>query len=137
MAFLLSKFNVSKTIVGVELDDFWHDFCLNLNIPNYTGVCADATQVSNWQTYLTAENNLIINTSCEHMNCDWLNFNRTNSNGVIYAQGNNYKIPEHINVSSSLDEFVSAFESHGLIIQKTLEVKFAPYNRYCVVASWK
>lgn len=136
LAYILNKFGVSHKTVGVELDHFWHDFCLNLELPNYIGVHGDATDSNVWREYLQSNNNIIINTSCEHMNWDWLNFDRLDTSGYIYAQGNNYKIPEHINTCTSLTEFADSFSQRGLTIHSQHEIEFHPYNRYCVLASW-
>lgn len=136
LAHMFGKFGISKSTVGIELDEFWHDFCLHLNLPNYTGVCGDATDSTVWTQYLQPSHNLVVNTSCEHMSWDWLDFERGDTCGYVYAQANNYVIPEHVNTCQSLREFVDAFASRGYTIHSEVELKFAPYNRYCVLASW-
>lgn len=136
LVYMLQKFGISKNSLGVEYDDFWHSFCLQLGLQNYQGILADATDTANWSFFLESENNLVVNTSCEHMSWDWLNFEKSNSRGFLYAQGNNYEIPDHINVCQSLDEFTNSIANRGFIIHNSVEMKFSPYTRYCVLASW-
>lgn len=136
LPYMLQKFGISDTVVGIEIDQFWHDFCIQLQLKNYSGYCTDATDPQNWQQHLQPDSNLILNTSCEHMSWQWLDFDRSSSCGYIYAQGNDYVIPEHTNVCSTLDEFVDAFKSRGYDIQYKTSISFPAYNRWCVLASW-
>lgn len=50
---------------------------------------------------------VVINTSCEHITQEqyelWLS--RIPANSIIVLQSNNYKIPEHVRVAQSLEEF--------------------------------
>jgi hypothetical protein len=51
--------------------------------------------------------NVVINTSCEHITQEqyelWLS--RIPANSIVVLQSNNYKIPEHVRIAQSLEEF--------------------------------
>lgn len=136
LGLMLQRWGISKNVVGVELDSFWHDFSKHIITENYTALHGDATLPSTWQHLLEQENNLVVNTSCEHMSWDWLDFKRSGTSGYLYAQSNNYVIDDHINLLTSVDELAAAIESRGFTVLITKTLKFAPYDRYCVVAQW-
>ena len=136
LGLMLQKFNISKNIIGIELDKFWHDFSQHIILEDYIGIHADVTQVELWEHLIVPDNNLIINTSCEHMTWDWLNFKREYTNGTLYVQSNNYKIDEHINILDSEEELATIIENHGFTVTDVNCIKFSPYDRYCVVAKW-
>jgi hypothetical protein len=51
--------------------------------------------------------NVVINTSCEHITQEqyelWLS--RIPASSIVVLQSNNYKIPEHVRIAQSLEEF--------------------------------
>lgn len=83
---------------------------------------------------LRSDADVIINTSCEHISQDeydlWLSGLPYNS--LLVLQSNNYNIPEHVRIASSLEEFKS---------QSNIKVKWAgqlelpAYTRYMLIGS--
>jgi len=130
---LLYKYDIIKSCVGIEIDDFWSNFSCRVNNDwSYRSITADAT-TSKLELYNT---DLIINTSCEHMSWDWLNF-KFSYPVLVYAQSSNYVHHEHVNRIDSLDELVEQFQCRGMDIVVAEDKKFEVYNRYCVLAKYK
>lgn len=75
---------------------------------------------------------VVINTSCEHITQEqyekWLS--NIPKDRLIVLQSNNYKIPEHIRISNTLDEFVT--QSKIKIIRQN-ELKLPLYTRYMII----
>lgn len=93
----------------------------------FTYVTADAKSFiqANQQYY-----DIVINTSCEHMNFDMKDV-LWDKRPLYVLQSNNYMINEHINPKQSLEEFVS---STGLNdIQYSGVLKTSKYDRYMVI----
>lgn len=79
---------------------------------------------------------LIINTSCEHMEQDDLNLmiGLKKKEAIICLQGNNYhEIQSHINTHNSLEEFVESFKLNEILFQDTLPSPCGKYDRYMVI----
>jgi len=79
---------------------------------------------------------LIINTSCEHMEQDdvLLMRHRKNDDTVICFQSNNYfAIDGHVNCSNSLEEFVDSLNLSTVLHASALEIKSNNYDRYTVI----
>jgi len=79
---------------------------------------------------------LIINTSCEHMEQEDLLLitQAKHRNAVICFQSNNYfSIDSHINCSNSLEEFENSLNLIDIMHASTLEVKPENYERYTVI----
>ena len=78
---------------------------------------------------------IIINTSCEHLNQQTIydNIEKCRSGSLIVLQSNNYdKIQEHINTVKNLQEFVSQYQSHLINIQM-YEKDFIDYKRFMII----
>ena len=78
---------------------------------------------------------IIINTSCEHLNQQTIydNMEKCRSGSLIVLQSNNYdKIQEHINTVKNLQEFVSQYQSHLINIQM-YEKDFIDYKRFMII----
>lgn len=97
------------------------------DLQNFKFITADA------RSFLLADNtdyDLIINTSCEHMNYDmkpiiW------NKKPIYAFQSNNYEVPSHVNCKNSLEDFT---ESSGILnIYYSGILKFPKYDRYMVI----
>jgi hypothetical protein len=81
---------------------------------------------------------LIINTSCEHMEQDdvLLMRYRKNDDTVICFQSNNYfAIDGHINCSNSLEEFVEGLNLTTVLHASALKIEPENYKRYTVIGS--
>ena len=77
---------------------------------------------------------IIINTSCEHMEPDDIQFILKSKGGksMICFQSNNYdSVQSHINTSKSLDDFVNSLNLIDVYYAGTLEAK--DYERYMVI----
>ena len=81
---------------------------------------------------------LIINTSCEHMEQDdvLLMRYRKSDDALICFQSNNYfAIDGHINCSNSLEEFVDGLNLTNILHASALEIKSNNFERYTVIGS--
>ena len=81
---------------------------------------------------IRSDADVIINTSCEHITQDeydlWLSGHPQNS--LIVLQSNNYQIPEHVRIATSLDDFVNQSDLDVLYKgEKQLQL----YNRYMII----
>ena len=77
---------------------------------------------------------LIINTSCEHMEPEDLRLitSMKKAGAIVCFQGNNYhSIQSHINTHDSLDEFVESLNLMRVFYKGQLEIN--GYNRYMVI----
>jgi len=79
---------------------------------------------------------MIINTSCEHMEPEDLRLiTRTKRpDALICFQGNNYhEIQSHINTHNSLDEFVESLDLMDVLYKEALRAPSGNYDRYMVI----
>tara|TARA_B110000879_G_scaffold32470_1_gene44541 strand:- start:507 stop:1145 length:639 start_codon:yes stop_codon:yes gene_type:complete len=79
---------------------------------------------------------LIINTSCEHMEPDDIALMCTlkREDAIVCFQGNNYhSVQSHINTSDSLDEFVESLHLKKIIEKEELRSPSGEYDRYMVI----
>ena len=79
---------------------------------------------------------LIINTSCEHMEQDDILLMRwtKNKDAIICFQSNNYfAVDSHINCSNSLEEFVEGLNLTTVLHASALEIKSNNFERYTVI----
>ena len=81
---------------------------------------------------LRSDADVIINTSCEHITQDqyelWLSGMPQNS--LFVLQSNNYNIPEHIRIASSLDEFKEQCKINVLFAG---ELELPLYKRFMII----
>ena len=102
------------------------------NCKNNRGVTDDAI---NYFLDRTDAFQLIINTSCEHMELDDIKLitNSKDHNTMVCFQSNNYhKEPEHINTHNSLDSFVDSLD----LVRVFYRGEISPseeYTRYMVI----
>jgi uncharacterized protein (UPF0147 family) len=75
---------------------------------------------------------IVINTSCEHLNQQQYNLwlKNVSENSLIVIQSNDYNIPEHVRIASSLGEFQ---EQSFLNILWKGEKTFPLYTRYMII----
>lgn len=109
---------------GIELDPFWVKFSNEINAYwDWKSTEGDATQSN-----IISE--LVINTSAEHMNDDWLLL--IESGTTVCAQSTDYKYPTHINRVDTLEEFVDKFSGFSIIA--TDVTIYDVYSRFTVIA---
>jgi hypothetical protein len=128
---LLYKYGIVRSCIGIEIDPLWAEFSNRINNDwNYKSIVGDGTDPSLWSTYNV---DIVINTSCEHMNWDWLDF-EANHEMYVYAQSSNYVHDEHINRLDNIDQMTEVFNHRGFDIEFKKIEKFEVYDRYCVLA---
>ena len=79
---------------------------------------------------------LIINTSCEHMEQDDVLLMRwtKSDDAIICFQSNNYfAIDGHVNCSNSLEEFVEGLNLYTVLHASSLKIEPENYERYTVI----
>lgn len=81
--------------------------------------------------YSSLDFDIVINTSCEHIPNiqEWLD--KIPDRKTVVLQSNDYEIPEHINVSKSLDDFKNKVKLHKTIYSS--QFKFDMYTRYMII----
>jgi len=83
---------------------------------------------------IRSDADVVINTSCEHITQDeydlWLSGLPHNS--LLILQSNNYNIPEHVRVSSSLEEFKIQC---GVKVLQAGQLELPLYTRYMIVGT--
>lgn len=134
LASMLFQSNLNiKIIRSVDLDSSVQHVATEMNrlevIQNrFEAVTADMCSLQNYQA------DIVINTSCEHITQEQYNqwLDNTPKDAMIIAQGNNYKIDEHIRLSNDIDDFET---------QCHLNKKFAGtlklplYHRYMIIGN--
>lgn len=79
------------------------------------------------------DNIIVINTSCEHITQEqydtWLN--NVPSNTTVVLQSNNYKIPEHVRIADTLDQFIEQSKLTTVTYSGTLQLPM--YNRFMII----
>jgi len=79
---------------------------------------------------------VIINTSCEHMDQDDINLitHMKAKNSIVCFQSNNYhEVQSHINTYNSLDEFVDSLNLVRVLHKEELKAPNGNYDRYMVI----
>jgi hypothetical protein len=132
---MLHEHGIINSAIGIELDHFWANFSEKLNYDwDFKSIIADVTRCNAWEENVTS-NILIVNTSSEHMNYDWLNFKKSDS-GYVYLQSTDFEIDTHINTVTSTDPLVQELKDRGFKIEDAWTLPLEVYTRYCVLASW-
>ncbi len=134
LASMLFQSNLNiKSIRSVDIDPHVQHIAEEMNRIEYnqgrfTSLTADMTSLTNYSA------DIVINTSCEHITQEqydkWLE--NTPENSMVIAQGNNYKIDEHIRISKDIDEF----EQQCHLNRKFAGTKRLPiYDRYMIIGN--
>lgn len=79
---------------------------------------------------------VIINTSCEHMEDEdtELITRAKNKNALVCFQSNNYhSVQSHINTKNSLDEFVDSLDLFEVLHKEEMKAPSGNYDRYMVI----
>lgn len=143
-----SKLKVEK-IRSFDIDSLTVDVAETFNKPWFTdqwrfkALVQDIQDIDytehTWQFWSNANNrmsfpitdvpNTIINTSCEHIENFDLWYNKIPSEKLVVLQGNNYiDVLEHVNCSSSLEEFSKKSPMKTTLFEG--ELKLPKYTRY-------
>lgn len=126
---LLNKMGLVDQGVGIELSKYWSRFSGNINRDwKWHSFEKDATLLEDG--FFQTENfDLVVNTSSEHMNFNWLTYIPKGT--TVLAQANNYDIPEHSHRQGSVEEFIE-----NLNLSQTEyfgEQEFGIYKRFTVL----
>ena len=92
----------------------------------YTAVTADMCDID-------SDADVVINTSCEHINQSQYNtwIKKISSESLIVLQSNNYEIEEHVRVVKSLEEFKEQSKLDDILWTGKLELPL--YTRYMII----
>jgi len=121
-----------KSIRSIDIDHTCEAIATMMNkgeeiAGKFRAVTADMCEIR-------SDADIIINTSCEHITQNqyelWLSGHPQNS--LIVLQSNNYDIPEHIRIASSLEEFKK--QSNIAVIQAS-ELQLPLYTRYMIIGT--
>lgn len=132
LASMLFQSNLNiKNIRSVDIDPHVQHIAEEMNrIEHHQGrfsaLTADMCSLTNYSA------DIVINTSCEHITQEqydnWLE--HTPKNSMVIAQGNNYKIDEHIRISKDIDDF----EQQCHLTRKYVGTLRLPlYARYMII----
>jgi len=131
----LDRFNIKPHIHNVDSDPETMRFARllfeGMNLDKTHFIVEDAEE---WILDNVRKCNIIVNTSCEHMEPDdiLLITQRKKPNDIICFQGNNYhEIQSHINTHNSLDEFVDSLKLVRVFYKGILKAE--EYDRYMVI----
>lgn len=137
--FLHNKFIIDR-IYGIDIDPDSVKLSEEFNQKyvqdnwKYKGVILDINnQYTNWLQFETGgeliqvKPDLVINTSCEHMNNDW--FTSADSDQLIVMQTNNYHDwHEHINTVNNIEEMQEQYKMSKTLYAGSLTLPI--YTRY-------
>lgn len=81
---------------------------------------------------IRSDADIIINTSCEHINQFDYNMWRNDlpETSIIVLQSNNYNIPEHVRIANTLDEFI---EQSQIKVSWARELDLPLYKRFMII----
>lgn len=136
ISFLLrEKLEIDPHIHNVDSDPYTRNIAHKLlsDIPNKKNHFVNEN-AEDWIIENIQKCEIIINTSCEHMEPEDLKLitNMKKHKTIVCFQGNNYhKIQSHINTHNSLDEFVSSLDLTRVLYKGQLEIN--GYDRYMVI----
>lgn len=124
---LLHRMGKLQLAAGIELDPDWVDFSNRLN--QDWAWCSHQGDINQGQQDLNPYN-LVVNTSCEHMDDGWLRLPAPST--VVLAQTTDYAHPTHVNTCVSLAQFTEKFQNYH-VVHATAD-QHNVYTRYTVLA---
>lgn len=132
LACLLFQSNLLKVtkIISVDIDHTCESIANLMNQIEYQQNRFSA--ITDDMCNVTSTSDVVINTSCEHITQEQYNqwLANISDKSIIVLQSNNYNIPEHIRIASSLDEFVSQSKIK-VLLKDQLELPL--YTRYMII----
>lgn len=122
---------ITKNIHSIDIDPECEQIANTINkLEEISGKFRAVT--ADMCTY-RSHSDIIINTSCEHLTQEqydlWLSGHPYNS--LIVLQSNNYNIPEHVRIATSLEEFKR--QSHLDNVLWAGELVLPLYRRYMII----
>jgi len=131
----LNRFGSNPHIHNVDVDPATRQYALNLfEGMNFTKNHFIVEEADCWIFDNPRKCDIIINTSCEHMEQEDLRLitSMKKPSAIICFQGNNYHdVQSHINTHDSLDEFVESLNLTRVYYKGTLDRN--NYERYMVI----
>jgi hypothetical protein len=132
LPFLCFREELIKSGVGIEISNIWSQISQGVNFDwNWTSHCADATLPETWK--LLSENgnkfDIVINTSTEHMSYEWLNY--LPAEQLVLIQSSDYKIDQHTNRETSIEDLVKSTQLSHVFEKSVLELPI--YNRFTLL----
>lgn len=114
-----------KNITECDLDARIEQFSKHLNRrnTNFKHMIADANYID------LTEYDVIINTSCEHMNLEW--FKNLKPGQQVLLQSTDIAAPDHINLCKTLDEMVEKYNLSQINYADTLDLDY--YKRFMLI----
>ena len=84
---------------------------------------------------IRSDADIIINTSCEHITQDQYNLwlSGLPQNSLVILQSNNYDIPEHIRIASSLSEFKKQSKIKNILYEGSVDLPL--YKRFMIIGT--
>ncbi len=119
-----------NNIRSIDIDPTCESIATMMNkqeemIDRFRAVTADMCEIR-------SDADVIINTSCEHITQDQYNLWKSGMphNSLLVLQSNNYNIPEHVRIASTLEEFKSQC---GIDVIWSGELALPLYTRYMII----
>ena len=134
-ALMLSECLPAHVVIdSIDCDPLAREFGHRLvNKENVNFITDDA---GDWYFQYRDKYQLVINTSCEHMEPEDIKLMCTlkRDDAIVCFQGNNYhSIQSHINTSESLEEFVGSLHLKTVIEKESLKASNGAYDRFMVI----
>ena len=124
---LLWKTGIIRSGAGIELDASWVEFSNRLNQDwDWRSKQADI----NDSGHDLLPYNLVVNTSCEHMDDRWLGLPGPGS--WVLAQSTDYQHQTHVNTCQTLSQFTGKFSDYHVVNAR--EDQYNVYRRFTVLA---
>lgn len=128
---LLRNFNLIQIGRGYEKDKSWVEFSNQMNSDwDWKSFHTDILQLDYSRMNGFEDFDLLINTSCEHMNPEWIK--QVPEGKKMILQSTDYRHAEHVNSVNSIEEFIGQMPGSFKIIKT--DVLCCPiYKRFTVV----
>jgi len=118
------------TIRSIDIDPICESIAINMN--KLEEIEGRFRAVTSDMCCVRSDADIIINTSCEHITQDdydlWLSGHPNNS--IMVLQSNNYNIPEHIRIATSLEEFKT---QSNINVLWAGELELPLYTRWMII----
>jgi hypothetical protein len=119
-----------KSIISIDIDPECKPIADMMNKPEE--MAGKFTAVTANMCHLSVEADIVINTSCEHLDQDQYNIwlDKVDTGSLVVLQSNNYLIDEHIRTANSLNEFIEQ-SNINVVFADILELPL--YTRYMII----
>jgi hypothetical protein len=135
-ALMLSE-NISENIIihSVDIDNVCEKKGKMLT-QKYSNIYFETDDALNWFFDRPRSCQVIINTSCEHMEPEdiELMIGMKHKDAIVCFQGNNYHdVQSHINTHDTLDDFVDSLKLKEVLYKESLPAPSGKYDRFMVI----